>query len=167
MFCGCGEIGRRAGLRIRWATLQVQVLSSAPKNGARLRPFTLRGRVCAFLLYGARLRLFYCAANFFAQSRPIFSDCGTTVIFAGCGITGFFWRGKEPDRTSGSPFIDPLDERLLLFAAAAARPFPAAARFYFVRPIRSSGRTAVSRGGPLLFQSPYSQQRPHSAYWRR
>ena len=58
MFCGCGEIGRRAGLRIRWATLQVQVLSSAPKNGARLRPFTLRGRVCAFLLYGARLRPF-------------------------------------------------------------------------------------------------------------
>ena len=28
--CGCGEIGRRAGLRIRWATLQVQILSSAP-----------------------------------------------------------------------------------------------------------------------------------------
>lgn len=30
----------------------------APKNGARLRPFTLWGRVCAFLLYGARLRPF-------------------------------------------------------------------------------------------------------------
>ena len=148
MFCGCGEIGRRAGLRIRWATLQVQVLSSAPKNGARLRPFTLRGRVCV---------LFYCAAKFFLRkaarkifwrkSARFFADCGTTVIFAGCGITGFFWRGKEPDRTSGPPFIDPLDERLLLFAAAAARPFPAAARFYFGRPIRSSGRTARTGGG--------------------
>ena len=30
--CGCGETGRRAGLRIRWATLQVQILSSAPKT---------------------------------------------------------------------------------------------------------------------------------------
>lgn len=28
--CGRGGIGRRAGLRIRWATLQVQVLSPAP-----------------------------------------------------------------------------------------------------------------------------------------
>ena len=34
-----------------------------------------------------------------------------------------------------------------LFAAAAARPFPAAARFYFGRPIRSSGRTARTGGG--------------------
>ena len=45
------------------------------------------------------------------------------------------------------------DERLLLFAAAAARPFPAAARFYFGRPIRSSGRTARTGGGNSIRRS--------------
>ena len=35
--CGCGEIGRRAGLRILWATVGVQVPSSAPsKNKTNL-----------------------------------------------------------------------------------------------------------------------------------
>ena len=33
--CGCGEIGRRAGLRILWATVGVQVPSSAPKNAKK------------------------------------------------------------------------------------------------------------------------------------
>ncbi len=32
MFCGCGEIGRRAGFRFLWATMQVQLLSSAPRQ---------------------------------------------------------------------------------------------------------------------------------------
>ena len=30
--CGYGGIGRRVGLRIRWETVQVQVLLSAPKQ---------------------------------------------------------------------------------------------------------------------------------------
>ena len=32
MFCGRGEIGRRAGFRFLWATVGVQVPSSAPKT---------------------------------------------------------------------------------------------------------------------------------------
>ena len=29
---GCGGIGRRVGLRIRWETVQVQILSSVPNE---------------------------------------------------------------------------------------------------------------------------------------
>ncbi len=145
----------------------------APKNGARLRPFTLRGRVCVLLLCGgARLRpftlrgalapfflrrqIFFAQSrpkNFLAQIRPIFCGLRNNRNFCRLRNNRIFWRGKEPDRTSGSPFIDPLDERLLLFAAAAARPFPAAARFYFGRPIRSSGRTARTGGGNSIRRS--------------
>lgn len=31
--CGCGGIGRRVGLRSQYGSVQVQVLSSAPKDG--------------------------------------------------------------------------------------------------------------------------------------
>ena len=44
-------------------------------------------------------------------------------------------------------------ERLLLFAAAAAQRVLAAARFYFGRPIRSSGRTARTGGGNSIRRS--------------
>ena len=33
MICGCGETGRRAGFRFLWATVWVQIPSSAPRKG--------------------------------------------------------------------------------------------------------------------------------------
>ena len=34
--CGYGGIGRRAGFRFRWATVQVQILLSAPEKGYKI-----------------------------------------------------------------------------------------------------------------------------------
>ena len=39
LFCGRGEIGRRAGFRFLWATMGVQVPSSAPKFPIGISPF--------------------------------------------------------------------------------------------------------------------------------
>ena len=43
----CGEIGRRAGFRFQWATVWVQVPSTAPNTEILLGVFILKG-LCAF-----------------------------------------------------------------------------------------------------------------------
>ena len=48
MFCGCGEIGRRAGFRFLWATMQVQLLSSAPETTEIEPEISIRKRNSGF-----------------------------------------------------------------------------------------------------------------------
>ena len=49
--CGCGEIGRRAWFRFMWETMQVQVLSSAPKRGHPLWSQTTKGKRTTLALF--------------------------------------------------------------------------------------------------------------------
>ena len=49
MLCGCGGIGRRAGFRFQWATVQVRVLSSAPGHN-NLNP-VMSGNGFGFSVY--------------------------------------------------------------------------------------------------------------------
>ena len=67
-FCGCGGIGRRAGFRFLWATVQVQLLSTAP---------TIKDTPCGCLFRCGRQELKLKKAREIRKTHCVFSERGS------------------------------------------------------------------------------------------